>query len=50
MIGRKNNYWYVTPEESRKLIQWLKSLFGMNADTKNSRKDKSKKREIKRTR
>ncbi len=33
MGGRKNNYWYVTPEESRQFIKWLKFLFGINAYT-----------------
>ncbi len=36
MGGGKNNYWYVTPEESRQLIKWLKSLFGIKADKENS--------------
>ena len=43
MMGAKNKYWMVTPEESRAFIKWLKSLFGMKADTKNSSKEKSKK-------
>ena len=41
MMGAKNKYWMVTPEESRAFIKWLKSLFGMKADTKNSSKEKS---------
>ena len=43
MGGRKNNYWYVTREESRQFIKWLKSLFGIKADKENSSGYKRKK-------
>ncbi len=43
MGGGKNNYWYVTPEESRQFIKWLKSLFGTKADKENSSEYKSEK-------
>ena len=40
MGGRKNDYWYVTPEESRQFVEWLKSLFGMKTDKEKSNEDK----------
>ena len=43
MGGGKNNYWYVTPEESRQFIKWLKSSFGIKADKENSSEYKSEK-------
>ena len=43
MGGRKNDYWYVTPEESRQFMKWLKSLFGMKTDKEKSSEDKSEK-------
>ena len=43
MGGRKNNYWYVTPEESRQFIKWLQSLFGIKVDKENRNEYKSEK-------
>ena len=43
MGGRKNDFWYVTPEESRQFIKWLKSLFSMKTDKEKSSEDKSEK-------
>lgn len=40
MGGGKNDFWYVTPEESRQFIKWLKSLFGMKAYKEKSSEDK----------
>ena len=43
MGGRKNNHWYVAPEESRQFIKWLKSLFGIKVDKENCGEYKSEK-------
>ena len=44
MFGSGNqDYWMVTPEESRQFVDWLKSLFGMKTDKEKSSEDKSEK-------